>query len=97
MCLAIPGKVIEWIERESPFATATVEFGGVRRRVSMDCVPEAVEGDYVIVHAGIAISRVDREEAMRVLQTLDELELAELKLSGEEPPAARSGSERGES
>jgi len=97
MCLAIPGKVIKWIERESPFATATVEFGGVRRCVSMDCVPEANEGEYVIVHAGIAISRIDRSEAMRVLDALEELELAELRESVDDLPIDRPGTVRGTS
>jgi hydrogenase expression/formation protein HypC len=77
MCLAVPGKVVEWVEREPPFAAAAVEFGGVRRRVSMACVPEANCGDYVLVHAGIAISRIDREEAAKILRTLAELELNE--------------------
>lgn len=77
MCLAIPGKVVTWLEREPPFAQADVEFGGVRRQVSMACVPEAAEGDFVLVHAGIAISRVDPEEAARVLEILQELELAD--------------------
>ena len=76
MCLAIPGQVVELLEGEPPFVTATVEFAGVRRQVAMDCVPEAKPGDYVLVHAGIAISRIDQEEAARVLQTLDELALA---------------------
>jgi hydrogenase expression/formation protein HypC len=77
MCLAVPGKVIQWVERESPFAAAAVEFGGVRRQVSMACVPEAAEGDYVLVHAGIAISRIDAAEAERVLSTLAELQLTD--------------------
>lgn len=75
MCLAVPGRVVTWIEREPPFASASVEFGGVRRRVSMMCVPETEEGDYVLVHAGIAISRIDADEAHRTLATLAELEL----------------------
>ena len=61
--------------RRSP--SAIVEFGGVRREVSMACVPDAAEGDYVMVHAGIAISRVDADEAARVLETLRELDLDE--------------------
>jgi hydrogenase expression/formation protein HypC len=76
MCLATPGKVIQWLERQSPFARAVVDFGGVRREVSMDFAPEAAEGDYVIVHAGVAISRLDPEEAVKVLETLEQLELA---------------------
>jgi hydrogenase expression/formation protein HypC len=77
MCLAVPGQVVEWIEREPPFAAAAVEFGGVRRRVSMACVPDADCGDYVLVHAGIAITRIDAAEAARVLRTLAELEPTE--------------------
>jgi hydrogenase expression/formation protein HypC len=77
MCLAIPGQVVDWIEREPPFATATVEFGGVRRQVSMACVPEARCGDYVLVHAGIAISRIDAANAAKILQTFAEMELTE--------------------
>jgi hydrogenase expression/formation protein HypC len=75
MCLAVPGQVIEMRNVEPPFTSAIVDFGGVRREVSMACLPQAVDGDYVMVHAGIAISRVDAEEAARVLQTLRELDI----------------------
>ena len=77
MCLAIPGRVMEWTERQPPFATASVEFAGVRRQVGMAFVPEARIGDYVLVHAGIAINCIDAEEAAKVLETLHELALAE--------------------
>ena len=59
MCLAVPGQVVEWLEQSVPFSRASVEFAGVRRTVGMACVPEAEIGDYVLVHAGIAISRID--------------------------------------
>jgi len=86
MCLALPGKVVDWIERQPPFSTAAVEFAGVRRNVNMACVPEAVAGDYVLVHAGIAISQIDAAEAERVLATLVELGLDdEPSSSGSEP------------
>ena len=75
MCLAVPGKVVSWLECEGPFARAAVEFGAVRREVGMQCVPEAALGDYVLVHAGIAITRVDAERASRILETLRELRL----------------------
>ncbi len=75
MCLAVPGQVVEWLERVPPFATAAVEFGGIRRQISMECIPEAEIGDYVLVHAGIAISRIDPDEAARVLETLRQLDL----------------------
>ena len=77
MCLAVPGLLVDWIKREAPFHLATVEFAGVRREVHMACVPEARVGDYVLVHAGIAISRIDAAEAARVLALLQELDLNE--------------------
>lgn len=77
MCLAVPGRIVEWTKRRAPFSSAHVEFGGVRREVSMACVPEAREGDYVLVHAGIAISTIDAAEAQRVLATLAELQLTD--------------------
>jgi len=77
MCLAVPGKVVEWIERESPFSRAMVEFGGVRRDINMACLPDADLGDYVIVHAGIAISQIDPEEACRIFEMFEEAEKPE--------------------
>lgn len=73
MCLAVPGRLAEWIEREPPFAEGIVEFAGVRRHTNLACVPEAVVGDFVLVHAGVAISRIDAGEAARILKTLEEL------------------------
>jgi hydrogenase expression/formation protein HypC len=70
MCLGVPGRIVRWIHREGVFARAEIEFAGVRRVCHMACVPEADEGDYVIVHAGIAISRIDPEEAGRVFKEL---------------------------
>lgn len=75
MCLAVPGMVVEVASAEPPFQSAVVEFGGVRRQISLACVPEAAVGDYVLVHAGVAISRIDQDEAARVLQALAELDL----------------------
>ena len=83
MCLAIPGRVVEWIDRDPTFAQAEVEFDGVRRKCCMACVPEAREGDYVIVHAGVAISRVDEAEAQRTLADL--ARLGELDDASEPP------------
>jgi hydrogenase expression/formation protein HypC len=75
MCLAIPGKVVEIDDSEPPFTSAIVEFGGIRRRVNLACVLDASEGDYVLVHAGVAISRIDAAEAERVLESLSQLDL----------------------
>lgn len=73
MCLAIPGLVVRWIDRDPTFARAEVEFDGIRRICHMACVSEAEEGDYVIVHAGVAIHRIDVGEARRVLAELERL------------------------
>lgn len=73
MCLAIPGRVVRWIEREPLFARADVEFDGVSRVCHMGCVLEANEGDYVIVHAGVAICRVDEHHARQTLADLARL------------------------
>ncbi len=75
MCLAVPGKVLRWLNRTTPFENASIEFAGVSREISMACVPEAEIGDYVLVHAGIALSIISRAEAQRLLQTFAELEL----------------------
>ena len=77
MCLAVPGKVVEFVDAQPPFVSALVEFGAVRRLVSLACVPEAGVGDYVMVHAGIAISRVNEREAAKVLEALEQLDLAD--------------------
>ena len=61
-------KVVEWIDRDPVFGRALVEFGGIRRECHMACVPDAEVGNYVIVHAGIAITRVNEQEAKRTLE-----------------------------
>ncbi|NGZ10998.1 MAG: HypC/HybG/HupF family hydrogenase formation chaperone [Nitrospira sp. LK70] len=71
MCLAVPGQVMR-IEDDT-LRTATVSFGGVTKSVSLALVPEAEVGDYVIVHVGFAISRLDEEAARRTLETYAEL------------------------
>lgn len=76
MCLGVPGKVIAWIDRDATFGRALVEFAGVRRECHMACVPDAEVGDYVVVHAGIAICRLNELEAERTLQDLDSIALS---------------------
>jgi hydrogenase expression/formation protein HypC len=72
MCLAIPGKVMGFHEADG-VRMSRVDFGGVTREACLDFLPEAEVGDYVLVHAGFAISRVDPEEAARTLRLLEEL------------------------
>jgi hydrogenase expression/formation protein HypC len=67
MCLAVPGRVVEILGSDPDLRWAWVEFAGVRRQAALACVPDAVPGDYVLVHAGIALSRIDEDEARRVL------------------------------
>ncbi len=73
MCLAVPGRVMQWIDRDPTFAKAEVEFDGIRRVCHMACVLEAALGDYVVVHAGIAISRINPWEAQRLIEDLIQL------------------------
>jgi hydrogenase expression/formation protein HypC len=73
MCLAIPGKVVE-IESESHPKMGKVSFGGILRQVCLDWVPDVKVGEYVIVHVGFAISKMDEKEAMETLQLFDEIE-----------------------
>ncbi|MCA9120264.1 MAG: HypC/HybG/HupF family hydrogenase formation chaperone [Planctomycetaceae bacterium] len=75
MCLAVPGKLTEWIEREPPFAEGIVEFAGVRRKTNLSCVPEARAGDFVLVHAGVAITQIGDDEASRILEAFQQLAL----------------------
>jgi len=78
MCLAVPGKILS-IQGEDFARTARVSFGGIVKDVSLAYVPEAREGEYVIVHVGFAISVVDEEEALRTFAYLRQMgELDEL-------------------
>lgn len=72
MCLAVPGKVLSK-ENIAGVEVGDVEFGGIVRQVALGFVPEVEVGDYVLVHVGFAISRVDEKEARRTLQLLEEL------------------------
>ena len=79
MCLAIPGKVVEVFTHEG-MQMARVQFGGVTREASLDYVPETEVGDYVLVHVGFAISRVDEDEARRTYEAPAEIDaLGELE------------------
>ena len=72
MCLGVPGKVIETFV-EDDVAMGTVDFGGIRRKVSLSFAPEAKVGSFVVVHVGFAISTVDEREAERSYALLAEM------------------------
>jgi hydrogenase expression/formation protein HypC len=79
MCLAIPGKILDSNDRDGT-RVARVQFGGIVRQVCLDFVPDAQVGDYVMVHVGFAISRVDTAEAERTYKLLEEMGVLEEEL-----------------
>ncbi|MCD6291790.1 MAG: HypC/HybG/HupF family hydrogenase formation chaperone [Anaerolineae bacterium] len=72
MCLGIPGRVVEIFERDS-IQMGKVDFGGIIKETCLAYVPETAVGDYVIVHAGFAISRLNEAEAQETLAMLQEM------------------------
>jgi hydrogenase expression/formation protein HypC len=79
MCLAIPGRVVEAFDRQG-MRMARVQFGGIIREACLEYVPDTQVGEYVLVHVGFAISKVDEEEAARTYQILEEMDqLTELQ------------------
>ncbi|HQT26019.1 MAG TPA: HypC/HybG/HupF family hydrogenase formation chaperone [Burkholderiales bacterium] len=69
MCLAIPAQIVILLED----SRAIVELGGVRKEISLELLDEAKVGDYVIVHVGYALSRLDEEEAMKTIALFTEM------------------------
>ncbi len=75
MCLAVPGKILEIREPQGGLSRmGRVDFSGIRKEVDLSYVPEALLGDYVIVHVGFAISVLDEIEALRVFDYLRQME-----------------------
>lgn len=72
MCLAIPGRVTETY-RENEVLMGKVDFSGVSRRVCLEHVPDAAVGEYVLVHVGFALSKIDEAEAAKVFEFLRDL------------------------
>jgi hydrogenase expression/formation protein HypC len=79
MCLGVPGKVVDITRHEVGMQMGRVQFGGIHKEVCQSFLPDIQQGDYVIVHAGFAISQVDEAEAAITLEILRQLgDLAEL-------------------
>lgn len=93
MCLGIPGKLVEIAGDQDGMAMGRVSFSGIIKEVCLACVPEAQPGDYVIVHAGFAISQVDEAEAERVFEYLREMDQLEA-LEGEDRLDTPEGEDR---
>jgi hydrogenase expression/formation protein HypC len=89
MCLAIPGKLIEITENPEGVRMGKANFGGIVKQVCLEYTPDANMGDYVLVHVGFALSKVDEEEAARTYALLEEMkqldELQEVEIT-EGPP-----------
>jgi hydrogenase expression/formation protein HypC len=83
MCLGIPGQVVE-ISEDAGITMATVDFGGATKAVCLAYLPDVVVGEYVIVHAGFAITRLDEESARITLEMFRNLGLLEQELAGPE-------------
>jgi hydrogenase expression/formation protein HypC len=74
MCLAVPGRVVEIMDAgDIAFRRAKVDFGGIKKEISLAYTPEAEIGKYVLVHVGFAISVIDEEEAQRVFEYLKQM------------------------
>jgi hydrogenase expression/formation protein HypC len=86
MCLAIPGKILSK-ENIAGVDVGRVQFGAITRQVALGFVPEAEVGDYVMVHVGFAISKVDAEEAQRTYEILEQLGALEEELGEPAIPA----------
>jgi hydrogenase expression/formation protein HypC len=81
MCLGVPGRITSLEQGPAGLAMGKVSFGGITKQVCLAYTPEARVGDYVIVHVGFAISKVDEVEAERVFELLREMdELRELEI-----------------
>jgi hydrogenase expression/formation protein HypC len=84
MCLGIPGEVTSIEESPVDMTMGTVSFGGITKRVCLAYVPEVKVGDFVLVHVGFAISKVDEREAAEVFEFLQKMsELSELEVRQE--------------
>ena len=92
MCLAIPGRV-EDIRTENGIRIGTMNFGGVKKRVCLDYVPELTIGDYASVHVGFAISKIDEETAEKTLADFRAMGVLEEELAGEEEAFARAAAD----
>ena len=88
MCLAVPGRVVS-VHEESGTTMAQVDFGGVRKKVCLAYLPETEVGEYVIVHVGFAIQRLDEESARETLATFERLGILEEELGSSADAAPR--------
>ena len=93
MCLAIPGKLLDVAPDASGVRMGRANFGGIVKQVCLEYTPDALPGDYVLVHVGFALGKVDQAEAERTYKLLQEMDqLQELEIPGVEEPTSAQGS-----
>jgi hydrogenase expression/formation protein HypC len=83
MCLAVPGKVESISESNAELRMAKVNFGGIRKDICIEWLPEVQIGDYILAHVGVALTKLDEEEAALTLQAFSEWDEAEKNHSAE--------------
>jgi hydrogenase expression/formation protein HypC len=94
MCLAVPGRVLEVREKDGT-QMADVDFGGVRKEVCLEYIPDVQIGEYVVVHVGFAIQRLDEASAIETLANFDKLGILEEEFGdGFELAARQAGVDR---
>lgn len=87
MCLGVPGKVVQITRHDLGMQMGRVQFGGIQKEVCLSFLPDIQVGEYVIVHAGFAISQVDEEEAARTFEIVKQMgDLAELSEGADTAP-----------
>ncbi|RMF94337.1 MAG: HypC/HybG/HupF family hydrogenase formation chaperone [Planctomycetota bacterium] len=90
MCLGIPGKILEKYEKDGlPYAK--VDFSGISKEICLAYTPEAEPGEYVLVHVGFALSRIDEAEAQETMDFIRQIEEAAEDLPPEETPTSPDG------
>ena len=88
MCLAVPGKIVSIADRDGTLMS-TVDFGGIRKDVCLEYIPDAVVGEYVVVHVGFAIQRLDEESALQTLAEFERMSILEEEFGDQFALAAR--------
>ena len=95
MCLGIPGKVVT-VFREHDLLMGKIDFGGVVKQACLETLPDVVVGDYVLIHVGFALAKIDELEARQVFAFLEGMnELGELRRPGDQESLARGRTEGG--
>lgn len=92
MCLAVPGKIVTVFDRDST-SMAEVDFGGIRKEVCLHYIPDAAVGEYVVVHVGFAIQRLDEESALATLAEFERLDVLDEEFGDGFERAARQAGE----